>query len=131
MPDRVHHRQSTINARNLRHNQTDAEQVMWHHLKARRFMNLKFRRQHPVGPFIADFACLEARLIVEIDGGQHSENARDASRNAYMNKEGFEVVRFWNNDVLQNIDGVLSALSLTLSRFTGEGTEQEACDGPQ
>ncbi len=127
MPHRVHHRQSTIDARALRQSQTDAEKVMWNHLKAKRFLGLKFRRQHPVGPFIADFICLEAKLIVEVDGGQHCENKKDASRTAFLNKEGYKVVRFWNNDVLRDTAAVLSSLS----RFTGEGTDaaQEVAGG--
>jgi len=120
--NRIHHRQSTINARELRQSQTDAEKVMWHHLKAKRFHGLKFKRQHPVGPFIADFICIEAGLIVEIDGSQHCENAKDEQRTAFLNKQGYQVVRFWNNDVLKNTEAVLSSLSLTLSHFVGEGT---------
>ena len=111
-----HHRNSTVKARTFRQNQTDAELAFWHVVKAKRFHGYKFRRQHPVGPFYADFACIEHMLVVEIDGGQHAENKKDAERTAYLESKGFEVIRFWNNDVLSNMEGMLHTLSLTLSR---------------
>jgi very-short-patch-repair endonuclease len=117
----VRHRNSTVRARNLRKGQTEAEKVFWHSVKAKRFEGYKFKRQVPVGPFYADFVCEEARLIVEIDGGQHSENQKDLQRTAFLNSKGYEVVRFWNNEVLGNLDGLLSSLSLTLSRKCGRG----------
>ena len=109
-------RRSTTRSKNLRQNQTDAEEVIWHRLKAKRLLGLKFRRQFPIGPYFADFICIEKKLIIEIDGGQHCESATDKVRTDFLNKEGFEVIRFWNNDVLQNIEGAVSSLSLTLSR---------------
>jgi very-short-patch-repair endonuclease len=98
---------SIATARQLRRNQTDAELKLWLHLRNRRLSGLKFRRQIPVSGFIADFLCEDAKLIVEVDGGQHAENERDLVRTAELNSAGYEVRRFWNNDVLQNIDGVL------------------------
>ena len=93
-------------ARFLRRNQTDAEQALWHTLRGRRFEGCKFRRQYPIGPFIADFACISHRLVIELDGGQHAARASDARRDAYLAREGWRVLRFWNNDVLRNRNGV-------------------------
>lgn len=108
-------------AKALRQNQTEAEKIIWHALKAGRFEGLKFRRQFSVGSYIADFACPAARLIIEIDGGQHCENADDEMRTAFLQREGFEVIRFWNNDVMDNLDGLLTTLSLALSRQRERG----------
>lgn len=107
----VEHRPSTIKSRKLRQNQTDAETAFWHSVKAKRFEGRKFRRQFPIGPFYADFACVELKLVVEIDGGQHNENSRDDERTCMLNNLGYEVVRYWNNDVLSNLEGVLHSLS--------------------
>jgi len=96
--------------RRLRRNATDAENTLWRYLRNRRLAGCKFRRQHPIGPYIADFACPEAGLVVELDGGQHTE-ATDAHRTAYLKEQGYTVVRFWNNEVLQNTEGVLERLS--------------------
>jgi very-short-patch-repair endonuclease len=93
---------------------TDAERLLWSRLRSRQLNGHKFRRQVPVGSFIADFLCWEAGMIVEVDGGQHDE-ATDASRTAWLADNGYHVVRFWNNDVLQNIEGVLEELSLVLA----------------
>lgn len=109
------HRRITIQARGLRQNQTDAEKVFWNHVKAKRLEGYKFRRQHPIGQYITDFACLECMLIVEIDGGQHTEE-KDRQRTQTLQQKGFHVLRFWNNEIFDNIEGVLHALSLTLSR---------------
>ena len=93
---------------------TDAERKLWFALRDRRFVDYKFRRQVPVGPFIADFVCYDARVVVEVDGGQHAESARDAQRDQWFAAHGFVVVRFWNNDVLRNLEGVLTLLLETL-----------------
>jgi very-short-patch-repair endonuclease len=93
-------------AKYLRSNQTDAEQRLWYHLRAHRFMNLKFRRQALIGPFIVDFVCMEYKLIVEADGSQHVGD-HDARRNEWLKKQGFTVLHFWNNDILQQTDVVL------------------------
>ena len=93
--------------RGLRSNQTDAERKLWVALRDRRLGGYKFVRQEAIGPFIVDFACRERRLIVEVDGGQHAESAKDAARDAYFAGEGYRVLRFWNNDVLSNREGVL------------------------
>ena len=104
-------------ARLLRKNQTDAEAVLWRKLRGRGLENYKFRRQVPVGPYVADFLCKEAMLIVEIDGSQHLAQVEyDQFRDAFLRASGYEVVRFWNNEVLMNVNGVLESLTLTLSQ---------------
>jgi very-short-patch-repair endonuclease len=90
----------------LRRNATDAEQAMWRQLRSRRLGGHKFRRRWTLGPFIVDLCCLESGLIVEIDGGQHTSE-RDRARTGYLASRGFRVSRFWNHDVLENMDGVL------------------------
>lgn len=101
------------NARKLRQNQTDAEQLLWSLLRNRRFANKKFRRQHPIGRYILDFYCHELKLAVELDGGQHNESLAkqyDENRAQYLEEQSIRVVRFWNHDVLQQTDSVLEAL---------------------
>ena len=102
-------------ARGLRHSMTDAEHALWRILRNRQFAGIKFRRQVPVGPYIADFVCFEARLIVEADGGQHAESQHDAVRDAWFATQGFRVLRFWNNDILKNPEGIMIAIALALS----------------
>ena|SRR5882724_2165595 len=99
-----------VRARRLRSNMTDAERKLWFALRDRRFTNFKFRRQVPVGPFIADFLCYDARLVIEVDGGQHAESVRDSRRDQWLAANNFRVLRFWNNDVLMNIEGVLTLI---------------------
>ena len=101
-------------AKRLRRDMTDAEKLLWQHLRNRQLGGFKFRRQWTIGPFIADFACIETRLIVEADGGQHSESIKDAARTAYLERQGWQVIRFWNTDILTNIDGVLEAILIAL-----------------
>ena len=103
-------------ARQLRARMTDAERKLWFALKDRRFAAFKFRRQVPVGPYITDFLCFEKRLIVEVDGGQHADSVRDAERDNWLAQNEFQVLRFWNSDVLQNLEGVLTSLSEQLDR---------------
>jgi very-short-patch-repair endonuclease len=105
-------------ARRLRTDMTDCERHLWRDLRSRRFEGHKFRRQVPVGPFIADFACVQSRLIIELDGGQHSGNERDQSRDAFLEREGWRVLRFWNNEVLQNREGVLNVIAEALLQNT-------------
>jgi len=102
-------------ARGLRYNMTDAEHALWRILRNRRFVQTKFRRQVPIGPYIADFICYDARLIVEADGGQHAEFQHDAVRDAWLAGQGFRVLRFWNNDILKNPEGVTIAIGMALS----------------
>jgi len=96
-------------AKELRQNQTDAETLLWKHLRAKRFMGLKFKRQKPVGRYIVDFICLECHLILEADGGQHMGEV-DAERDAWLQSKGFTVLRFWNNDILARTDEVLEKI---------------------
>jgi len=101
---------STIACR-LRKNSTDAERHLWWRLRQRQLAGFRFRRQVPLGPYIADFVCLSAKLIVEVDGGQHAERPeQDERRSAWLAANGFDVLRFWNNDVLGNTEGVLEAI---------------------
>jgi len=99
---------SVENARRLRKTLTDAEQKLWSALRQRQIGGYRFRRQVPIGDFIADFACLSEGLVIEIDGGQHDANrAQDEARMAWLASRGYRVIRFWNNDVIGNLDGVL------------------------
>jgi very-short-patch-repair endonuclease len=97
-------------ARQLRRLSTDGERRIWSALRDRRLSRYKFRRQHPIGDFIVDFACTEYRLVIEVDGGQHADSAKDTSRMAWLEREGWKVIRFWNNDVLGNTSGVIEAI---------------------
>ena len=102
-------------ARNLRKNQTDAEQVLWLQLRNRRFLNYKFRRQFAIDPYIVDFVCLELKLIIELDGSQHIEqNELDTKRTLFLKQRNFKVIRFWNNDLFIQIDGVLETIRLAV-----------------
>lgn len=98
---------SSSPARQLRRASTDTERALWRLLRDRRLGGAKFRRQQPLGPYIVDFVCLAARLVVEADGGQHAGCASDAVRDAWLASQGFRVLRFWNNEVLRNAEGVL------------------------
>ena len=98
-------------ARKLRSNLTDAEQRLWSWLRKNQCAGFRFRRQVPLGTYVADFACLSEMLVVEGDGGQHADEVeRDAVRTAWLEQEGYRVLRFWNNEVLENTDGVVEAI---------------------
>ncbi|MBM3516143.1 MAG: endonuclease domain-containing protein [Alphaproteobacteria bacterium] len=103
-------------AKRLRKQQTDAEKLLWSKIRNRLLANAKFRRQWPIGNLVAEFVCVEAKLIVELDGGQHAESKHDSTRTSILEKLGYRVVRYWNNDVMQNIDGVLESLLKHLGR---------------
>ncbi len=108
-------------AKQLRGNQTEAEHRLWYHLRGHRFLGLKFKRQKPIGPYIVDFVCMEHRVVIEVDGGQHDERqVQDQQRDEWLASQGFITLRFWNNEVLGDTNAVLQrihvALSLTLSR---------------
>ena len=93
-------------SRKLRKNSTDVERLLWQHLRLKQMGNFKFRRQHPLGKFIVDFICLEANLVIELDGGQHNEdkeNKVDEIRTAWLEKQGLKVLRFWNHEVLNDL----------------------------
>jgi|SRR6516225_6160702 very-short-patch-repair endonuclease len=101
-------------ARSLRAAQTEVERKLWQRLRSRQLNGAKFRRQHPIGSYVVDFFCLDARLVIELDGSQHGEeNERQADqrRTAYLESQGYRVLRFWNEEVMDNIDGVLEAIA--------------------
>lgn len=105
------------NAKEMRRLATDAEKLLWQYLRGKRLDGCKFRRQVAIGSYIADFLCAEMHLVIEVDGGQHGSDeaiAYDARRTAFFTSEGFRVLRFWNNDVLQNIEGVLTMIRAEL-----------------
>jgi very-short-patch-repair endonuclease len=102
-------------AKQLRHNMTPEEWRLWHAVKAKRLAGAKFRRQVPIGPYVADFVCVSAHLIVELDGSQHGDRIEtDAERTRYLEERGYRVLRFWNNDVMTNLDGVIQKIALAL-----------------
>jgi very-short-patch-repair endonuclease len=98
-------------ARGLRLRMTDAERKLWFALRDRRFAGFKFRRQVPIGRFIVDFVCFEQRLVVEVDGGQHADSVADQRRDRWLAANGFRVMRFWNNEVRSNLEGVMAVLA--------------------
>ncbi len=107
-------------ARKLRGHSTDAERLLWSKLRVRQLSGWKFRRQVPLGRYVVDFLCEEAKLIVELDGGQHADQIeQDAERTAWLQSEGYRVIRFWNNEVMANIEGVLLTLTPALSQGRG------------
>ena len=109
----------TRTARKLRNQTTDAESRLWHALRNRQLNGFKFKRQTPFGPHIADFVCIGAGLIVEADGGQHAVQIEaDEARTKYFEEGGYRVLRFWNNDVLQNLEGVLGTITSELAKKT-------------
>ncbi|MBS0439014.1 MAG: DUF559 domain-containing protein [Proteobacteria bacterium] len=124
-------------ARTLRRESTDAERVLWRHLRHKQIAGYRFRRQSSIGPYVADFVCLEARLVVDVDGSQHGQ-AQDAHRDGMLAEFGFRIVRFWNNDVLTKTDEVLASFHQALAATSphpafghlppqaGEGTKRAA-----
>jgi very-short-patch-repair endonuclease len=110
-PRRIPH----LRARNLRHDQTDAEAQLWARMRGGQLEGLKFRRQFQVGQFIADFCCPQRRLIIELDGGHHAEQlSADEWRSKLLGERGYRVLRFWNDEVLTNMDGVLEQIVAVL-----------------
>jgi len=110
-------KQNVSRARELRRASTDAEQLLWRHLRNRNLSGHKFSRQEPIGPYVVDFVCRRRRLVVELDGGQHADQASaDARRTAALEHLGYRVVRYWNNDVLSNVEGVLRQITSELER---------------
>jgi len=99
-------------AKKLREEMTEAEKLIWYHLKAKNFFGLKFRRQEPIGEYIVDFVCYSRKLIIEIDGGQHARETKidDTKRDKWLKSQGFIVLRFWNNDVFRNLEGVFEGI---------------------
>jgi very-short-patch-repair endonuclease len=113
-------------ARRLRVDATDAERRLWYRLRSRQIQGAKFVRQERIGPHVVDFVCREQRLIVEVDGGQHATDPRDAVRESWLCDRGYRVLRFWNNDALSNTQGVLEAIAAALSEAAGAQTRGSA-----
>ena len=104
--------------RTLRNNMSDAEQVLWHLLRGRQISGLEFRRQHPLGDTLLDFVCLDNRLVIEVDGGQHGQQAGyDGNRTQELHAAGFRVLRFWNNEVLKEIESVKQKIGLAVQEL--------------
>ena len=97
-------------AKALRHRMTDSERQLWTQLRAHRMKPWKFKRQQPIGPYIVDFVCFQANLVIEVDGGQHQDNMADLARDAWLEGQGFRVLRFWNNEVLKEMPAVLEKI---------------------
>ncbi len=106
---------TTERARRLRRNSTDAERKLWNRLRSRSIEKVKFVRQEPIGPYVVDFICRERRLIIEVDGGQHADSEHDLVRDRWLAERRYRVLRFWNNDVLTNTEGVLEAIAAALN----------------
>ncbi|WP_200808474.1 endonuclease domain-containing protein [Tistlia consotensis] len=112
-------RPKTCRARRLRRDSTDAERLLWRALRELR-LPVNVRRQHPIGPYVADFAVPACRLVIELDGGQHASAVEaDAERTAALNARGYRVIRFWNNEVLGNLEGVLTVIVAEIGRSVG------------
>jgi very-short-patch-repair endonuclease len=109
-------RTQKFRARRLRREQTDAESKLWARLRDRQLCNAKFRRQHAIGPFIADFCAVEHGLVIELDGGQHATQSQaDQRRSTYLERSGYRVLRFWDNEVLMNMEAVLERIFQVLN----------------
>ncbi len=112
MSDKAYNRLPTIRSRDLRNNATKAERALWTILGNRRLGAVRFNRQVPIGPYICDFVARTAKLVIELDGGQHGSQADyDSARTDFLNAKGYRVIRFWNNDVLANLDGVAAVIA--------------------
>ncbi|RJQ64034.1 MAG: endonuclease domain-containing protein [Desulfobacteraceae bacterium] len=101
-------------ARGLRKHSTQVEKILWHKLRSKQLQGVKFRRQQPIGPYVVDFVCFEEKLVIELDGGQHAARKKeDAERDVWLGTRGFKVLRFWNHQVLESLEGVIDVISLT------------------
>jgi very-short-patch-repair endonuclease len=119
-------------ARQLRKNLTDAERRLWSRLRVEQIAGCKFRRQAPIGRFIVDFVCYQENLIVELDGGQHAIRTReDDERTAWLNSQGFQVVRFWNNLIFEDLDAVLESIALVLRPTPHPNPPPQGGRGPE
>ena len=103
-------------ARELRHNATPSERLLWRELSARKFLGIRFNRQVPTGPFICDFVARSLKLVVEVDGGQYGwQSGEDAARTRYLESQGYRVIRFWNSDVLERLEGVVAEIATVIA----------------
>lgn len=115
MPE-TEYRRPTARAQKLRNEATEFELLLWQRLKGRRFLGVKFSRQMPVGPYICDFMCRSHKLVIELDGSQHGDRVEyDEARTAFIERQGFRIFRFWNNDLAENIDGVMERIAAALA----------------
>ncbi|HSW89112.1 MAG TPA: endonuclease domain-containing protein [Candidatus Saccharimonadales bacterium] len=108
-------------ALNLRKQQTDAETILWVHIKNRQIDGVKFRRQVPMGNYIADFVCVKSKLIIELDGGHHNEDVKrnkDDERTKWFEIQGYTILRFWNDEVINNLPGIIERIEMTLKHST-------------
>ena len=109
-------RATIARARKLRSNLTDAESYLWRHLRFRQIADHKFRRQRPIGPYIVDFVCLEKKVVIEVDGGQHAQTQTlDDTRDKWLRSQGYVVLRFWNNEVLREVEAIKEAILRALT----------------
>jgi very-short-patch-repair endonuclease len=114
-------------ARQLRKNMTDAERFLWNRLRKKKLHGLRFRRQHPIGPYVVDFVCIETRLVIELDGGQHQEQVeKDIIRDKWLVRQGYQVLRFWNNQVFNETEPVLEKISDSLLGSTNNSAGETA-----
>ena len=126
----MRNKQTQANAKTLRKRLTEAEQRLWSKLRRRQLRGYKFRRQYPVGAYVADFACIEACLVIEVDGGQHHERQeQDAARTRTLQQHGFRVLRFWNNEVLGETESVLAVIADELGRAPTQACQSSNCRG--
>ena len=110
------YKRPTMRSRELRLNATDAERKLWAQLSARKVAGVRFNRHFPIGPLICDFVSRTAKLVIEVDGGQHAVDVeKDEARTAYLQSQGYQVIRFWNNDVLERIEGVVGEIERALA----------------
>ncbi|OHD06313.1 endonuclease domain-containing protein [Sphingopyxis sp. RIFCSPHIGHO2_12_FULL_65_19] len=110
------YKRPTGRSRELRNNATEAERKLWIQISARKLAGVRFNRQFPIGPFICDFVSRTAKLVIEVDGGQHAVDVeKDQSRTAFLEAQGYRVIRFWNNDVVERIEGVVSEIERVLA----------------
>ena len=110
------YKRPTARSRELRLNATEAERKLWAQLSARKVSGIRFNRQFPIGPFICDFVSRTAKLVIEVDGGQHAVDVeKDQARTSYLEAQGYRVIRFWNNDVLERIEGVIGEIERVLA----------------
>ena len=117
MFDKAYDRLPTERSRNLRSNLTDAEKRLWEAVRNRQLLGVRFNRQVPIGPYICDFVARSRKLVIEVDGGQHAASGVDRARTTFLESRGYRVIRFWNNDVLRNIDGVVTDIQRVLAHM--------------
>jgi very-short-patch-repair endonuclease len=124
--DKAYDREPTRRSRELRNNATPAERRLWQHIRNRQLSGTRFNRQVPIGPFICDFAARTRKVIIELDGGQHAERiVEDERRTRFLASRGYRVLRFWNNDVLENVEGVLTTIQAALNDRPSPGPSRK------